>query len=731
MENLTKLAEMVGISSEYIDKTGKTHHTTDDVRRCFLTEMGFACENEEQIKTEIRALENEIWLNGVDCVHAFFQSDCSKLIAVYLPQSTDFLHYNLIDENNKIIANGTINLSSITPLENKIITNVTYNKFELNLLPENLADGYYTIKLYANNFNAQSLVIMAPDKCYLPHGMDKEDFRTFGLASQLYAVRSRNNMGIGDFGDLHYLVKGIANQGADILGLNPLGALFSQNYKDFSPYRGLTRSYLNYGYINLPAVEDFQKSTAVQNFMKQSETKVEIERLRQIDKVDYHAVLNLKLQILELMYKHFIEHSKDLPRAQAFTLWKQTQGTRLYNTCLFEAMLEQNSLNEYAEDWRFWPKLQNKIDSPATNEFARNNQQRIDFYAYCHWLADVQLKEVAQLCQNEKMKIGLYLDMPIGASASGAEVWMEPHVYAGNMGVGAPADPMRPKGQSWGFAPYHPRTIRQTGYGAFIDLIRANMQNCKALRIDHAMGLRRLFWIYFIPGNPVVQGAYIYYNMKEMVAILCLESQRHKCIIIGEDLGTVPAGFREYMFEHGLLSYKVFFRQKDKDGKFLPPHDYQYLSVAQASTHDQATTIGFWQNADIQAFNDCGLYVNKEQYHGALKTRHTERSLLVEAFERENTFSSQIAHNDTLVCQDGIKAPIQIEEAVSRYTARANSCLFLQRVEDIYRQYDMENVPGTIAEYPNWRIKLPQDVEDMINDERFARAFAIVKAERK
>ena len=205
------------------------------------------------------------------------------------------------------------------------------------------------------------------------------------------------------------------------------------------------------------------------------------------------------------------------------------------------------------------------------------------------------------------MKIGLYSDMPIGAASNGSEVWENPKAYVLDAGIGAPADPMRPRGQSWGFTPYHPQELKKQHYAPFIKLVRENMQYSKALRIDHAMGLQRLFWGFFTEDNHVVQGAYVYYDIKDLTAILSIESNRYQCLIIGEDLGTVPPGFREYMAEHGLLSYKVFFRQKEKDGEFVAPEKYQYMSLAQSSTHDQATSLGFWQYNDIEVFQKCNL----------------------------------------------------------------------------------------------------------------------------
>jgi 4-alpha-glucanotransferase len=320
--------------------------------------------------------------------------------------------------------------------------------------------------------------------------------------------------------------------------------------------------------------------------------------------------------------------------------------------------------------------------------------------------------------------------MPIGAASNGAEVWENPSAYVLDTGIGAPADPMRPRGQSWGFTPYHPFVLKEQKYKPFINLARENMKNSGALRIDHAMGLLRLFWGFFEEGNPVVQGAYIYYDMKVLTAILSVESNRAKCLIIGEDLGTVPEGFREYMAEHGLLSYKVFFRQKEKDGSFIEPKEYQYMSLAQSSTHDQATSVGFWANEDIEVFKQCGLYVNNEQYLANLEGRKSDRFNMIKAFEKEGILNEVMKISMEQTAENGCMVPQGIENVVNIFGAKTNSAIYLVRLCDVFAQKVLDNAPGTIDEYTNWRIKLRLGVDEIKDSLEFANVMGDIRKYR-
>ena len=580
----------------------------------------------------------------------------------------------------------------------------------------------------------ESLLIYAPQMCYLPDFIKNQE-HIYGVSLMLYALRSETSIGIGDFGDLKEIIRLTAAAGGDVVGINPLGVmspytlsspLFNLLKGDVSPYRSLSRLFINYAYLDLKSEPDFIHAPDVKKFMKNPEVISEIKRLNESNNVLYAPALQIKLKLLTMMYQYFIKKG-DKSRQQEFKRYKKIKGEELENLCVFESLLEAHKGTSF---WRFWRDGTDDIHSAATLAFKENQKERIDLFAYCHWLADKEVKEVQKFAKNLKMKIGLYADMPIGAASNGAEVWENPKAYVLETGVGAPADPMRPRGQSWGFTPYHPMMLAKQHYAPFIKLVRENMTYAGALRIDHAMGLRRLFWGFFAENNPVVQGAYVYYDMKTLTAILTLESNRSKCLLIGEDLGTVPAGFREYMAEHGLLSYKVFFRQKEKDGSFIEPKNYMYMSLAQSSTHDQATSCGFWSNEDIEVFKSCGLYVNYEQYQSNLDGRKKDRENMIKAFAKEGLLSAKMKKMMTESAQTGDKIPEGIEAPVNAYGARTNSALYLVRLCDIYAQKKLDNAPGTIDEYANWRLKLSHTIENIRETPEFQNTLADIKKHR-
>ncbi len=702
MERIRLLAELAGISSSYSDKTGVTHYTTDDIRQFFLNAMKYHTESEDKIEQEISALDSEKILPDVVSFY-----DNEKII-LHL-QADGVFRLNIIDEQGQVVRSEKI---------------IGRRDVEV----KGLAIGYYHIVVEGPNVRASSLLIHAPHSCYMPPFIKNHEHLS-GVSVMLYSLHSKNSMGIGDFGDLEEIVRLTAQNGGDIVGVNPLGVMSPYTMKmsqtaDVSPYRTLSRLFINYIYLNLRAEEDFAASSAAQNFMRQEETIACIDKLNASDKVLYKEVLGLKLRIAAMMFDHFRHHAS-AERRQAFETYKAEKGEKLHHLCVFETLLEKNSPNDF---WRHWKNCE--IASPFVRDFIEQNKEKIDFYAYCHWLADNQLRKVQQTALSLKMKIGLYTDMPIGAASNGCEVWENPEAYVLDCTVGAPADPMRPRGQSWGFTPYHPQVLKKQHYAPFIELIRENMQISGALRIDHAMGLRRLYWGFFKGNSPVVQGAYVYYDMKDLTAILSLESNRRKCLVIGEDLGTVPEGFREYMAEHGLLSYKVFCRQKEKNGEFIVPEKYQYLSLAQISTHDQATACGFWADEDIEVFKRCNLYVNEQQYQDNLSGRRKDRENMIKALVKQNIMPEE---EGLLIERNGFdsgRIPERLYRNVNEYGAKTNSALFLVRLCDIFRQKILDNAPGTIAEYPNWRNKLGPSIEEIKSDDAFAQMMTMVAKNR-
>lgn len=704
MNNIKRITEFFGLSSSYTDKMGIPHNTNNKLREEFLKSLNYS--------TDKMDIENFLWHNGISESLSFFKSD-KKIIDIYLPIEylKNKITYQFISDKKNFPIQQIKNYKVV---ENKLINKVKYSHIQFNaIFPNDF--GYYTLKINANNFKFQSFVIFAPDYCYFPESIEKNKQKLLGLGVQLYALRSKSDMGVGDFTALKKLIKQVSKMGCDFVGLNPLGAMYKDSVSDVSPYRTLSREYLNYLYIDLTVENDFKESDYVQKYISTNSFKKEVEILRNSDIVDYKKTLNLKLCILEKMYRHFCKTQINTSRWKRFLKFKDDEN--LINLCLFESLLETND-----DFWQNWQPSKKNLTLKNRNILIKENKRKIDFYAYCHFIAKEQLLSVVNLCKKLKMKVGLYLDMPIGAASNGAEVWQNQNAFAINMDIGTPPDTIRPKGQTWGLCPLKPFDLKKD-YKVFIHLLQKTFECAGALRIDHALGLMRLFWV-----NKYGNGAYVNYNLKDMIAIICIESHKHKCIVIGEDLGNVPDGFREYIGKHKLLSNKILFRQKDKDGAFLSTKKYPYFSLSQVSTHDQATSCGFWVNSDIEANNDCNLYPKKSQYIDSLKERQKERVAFIKALEKQNCFY----HNKDSFksCVNGNCVPKNLEYSFNMYGAKTGSCFYMIRIEDIVRQTSMQNVPSTVDEYPNWRIKLPVYVENF-STQNITQFFKEIKKCRK
>jgi (1->4)-alpha-D-glucan 1-alpha-D-glucosylmutase len=585
------------------------------------------------------------------------------------------------------------------------------------VIQEPLPSGYHQLQLLHDDGPAiaERPLIVAPPRAFLPPTLQRGG-RLWGLAVQLFAVRSARNWGIGDFTDLAELVDRAAAAGASAMGLNPLHALFPEEPERASPYSPSSRDFLNILYIDPEAVADFAECKAARDLRQSPEIEQALVALRAAIFVDYAGVAAAKLRIFDLLYRHFRERhlAPEDERGRAFRRFQTNAGPALRRFATFHALREHFAATSPERmAWRRWPEPFRAAHSIEVATFARDNELRIEFFEYLQWQAELQLRLCAERARDAGMPIGLYIDIAVGVDADSADAWALQEYLVDHWTVGAPPDEWNLKGQNWGIPPPHPRRMRQTAYAAFRQTLRANMRFAGAIRVDHILGFMRLFWI--PAGANPADGAYVRYPLADMLALTALESQRNRCLIIGEDLGTVPEGLRDKLRDGGLLSYRLLYFEREENGAFCAPPAWPDQALVAVTTHDLPTFPGYWDGTDIELKAHLDLYPSAERERRDRETRQTDRRQLVAALQAEG-----------LDADVNGAAPV---ESIYRYLARTPGELLMVQPEDLLGVREQMNLPGTVDEYPNWRRKLPLDLAALFVDPGVARTLAAINAE--
>ena len=522
-------------------------------------------------------------------------------------------------------------------------------------------------------------VRIEPGACHQPELLEKGG-RVWGFMVQLYAVRSARNWGVGDLSDLRRLVEIAAGLGAAVVGVNPLHAAY------VSPYSPSSRHALNAVYLDVEAVPEFSHCPEAQSLVSSSAFQARLRTLRDADLVDYDGVRAAKAEVLELLYRCF---RADRARRKRFEDFRRKSPKGLRDYALYEALREKHG----SGGWQSWPAQFRNPDSKAVQAFARKEAERVEFHAYVQWNTRLQLDLAQRRAQELGMPIGLYFDLALGSDRGGAEVWSDQTSYATDASIGAPPDEFNPRGQDWGLPPYSPRALRAAGYRPFIDLLRANMPVGGALRLDHVMALARLYWI--PKGHKAERGGYVNYPLQDLLGLLAQESRRNRCMVIGEDLGTVTPELRKALNKAGVLSYRPLLFEKEPGGEFSPPAAYPREALVCASTHDLPTWRGYWDATDLDLREKLNLTVDTAKERAQ---REGDKEKLKRALERDG-FDTSAA-------------------GAHAFLARTPSKILMVQPEDVFELREQANLPGTVDEHPNWRRKLPLALEDWNGDAR-------------
>lgn len=581
-------------------------------------------------------------------------------------------------------------------------------------LPQ-LTCGYYTLSAETDGKCCLVRLIVAPESVYQPKLLANGG-RMNGLTMHLYSLRSERNWGIGDFTDLLNLMKYAAEKKLDFVGINPLHALFTSKPAFASPYSPSSREWLNPIYLDVEKVGAFTYNEQLKNWLAQPKIRQRIAALRITETVTYTAVWACKRDALHMAFNAFKQDTCEaaVNERAAFEAFVLEKGKALQGFGLFEA-LDQYYSRPGQVGWQSWPSEFHQPDGEAVEKFARSHEREIRFYMWLQWLCAEQLREVNQAAAEYGVKLGIYGDLAVGVARGSADTWLNRQDYCMDLSVGAPPDPLGPTGQNWDLPPLNPLMLKHTGYEKFAHLLRENMHLYGVLRIDHVMALCRLWWV--LNGKTADFGAYVHYDAEVMFAILALESRRNRCVIIGEDLGTVPDQARHLLNRYQVFSYKVMYFSKGWNG-FQLPEEYPEQAITVISTHDVAPLAGYWTGKDLDTMFKLGTLPDAAAFQTALDEREHDKADLLDKLKETGCLGADV--------QMPAKADETLLAALHKYGALSRSKLYAVQLENLLGVIDNLNVPGVTEGYPNWAQKMPVSLEDFLQHRLMGGQLAII-----
>ncbi len=576
-------------------------------------------------------------------------------------------------------------------------------------LPDDLPLGYHQLSVQIGGESwAPSRLIVCPDRAFEPAWL--RDGRTAGLAISLYGLRSQRNWGCGDTTDLRALTDWVAERTqTSFIALNPLHAIANRQPYNTSPYLPNSIFYRNPIYLDVEAIPEFASSSRAMTLIESQAVQKEIAALRNAELVEYERVYALKLRFLKLLFQAFLDNEWRNVTARAAELkeYIEREGDLLQGFAVHSAFDE--AFHKECPDvwnWQSWPEPYKDPESPQTREFARKHWRSVLFYKYMQWQLDVQLDAAHRHALEKGLGIGLYHDLALATDHLGSDLWAHRQFFVSGCRVGAPPDGFSPKGQDWGFPPPASERHDEDGYRLFAESIRKNCRHGGALRIDHVMRFFRLYWI--PDGLEATDGTYVRDRFQALLSILALESVRNQVLIIGEDLGTVPDEAREVLRRFGILSYRLLYFEQN-NGRFRPPQDYPRDALVSATTHDLPTLAGFWSGRDIDARRDAGLLPDERAYQSMRTDRAREKQKLLDLLSTLKLLPDWFPRDASQVPE----LVGELHNAIVGFLASTPSKLMVLNQEDLLKQAEQQNLPGSTFQYPNWRRKMKCTVEEL------------------
>lgn len=707
---LKKVADRFGVSTYYFDVWNKKREVPRDTLYEIILSMSQSHVGEINLKSileEPNANEIEI------CNLISLLNEIPHFRIIFLNNPDKKIEWSILTEDSRYLE-GYLRSEDIHEFGKKdsdknIVLDVP--------IPIPMKYGYHSLVVRYGSREFQKMIIYAPPHCYVNDNIFNGG-KAYGLNVQLYSLRSKENMGIGDFGDVRRLAEALEGSPIRILGFNPLLSLFPHDPWHVSPYSPSSRLFLNPMYLGISDMKEIVEDDKLSSYLNKIIADGGLLQIKGDIFVRYEDIWPLKEGLFFVSYQDFLERhlSKGTILGQEFELYRRKRKELLTNFSLFVALNRYFKQEMGLYSWNQWPKEYQDPKSANVTEWAQQHRNECEFYEYLFWLAERAFDNTRSYAKEKGMCF--YLDLPVGVSGSGFETWYWNSFFSKGMSIGAPPDEFNPNGQDWGLPPLNPLVLR-ADFRPFIETIRFNMEKADILRIDHIMGLMRLFWV--PEGKGPERGAYVLYPMDEMFSILCLESHRNKCMVIGEDLGTVPDEVRETMARKRIFSSSVLIFEKE-GAKYKRPAQYKEFSVASITTHDLPTLRGFWELHDIITREKIGLFSSSETREKYIELRKSDKTELIAMLEAEGLIEDAIDKTEILV-----EFSDKINKAIHMCLIIAKSKIVMFQFEDIIGEIDQKNLPGTVTEYPNWRKKLPLDIEQLLKHDFFLWLLAEIR----
>lgn len=698
--DIDALADAAGIAREWWDVGGKHTMVSAETKIALLEALRLPARTQSAARESLARLVEETSARRLP-YSLNIPLDGSRKIALRTSiwEAARPIHFAIVTEDGKLVEGEAPEIEA----ERKTLADgreIVERRFELPPLPI----GRHRLVIDG----ASCLLTISPPEAY---GSRASWRRRFGASAQLYALkRAHDDQGVGDFTTLGLAGAAAGARGAAFMGVSPMHALFPHDRGRASPYHPSDRRFLEPFLIDVLADDDLPMDETCRAELAALAPRFKAAAAAAT--VDYELVGRLKERALRARFAAFHRARSDRPSDPIFAERDQfvvAGGATLRRFAIFSAISEQRG----GEDWRRWPDEMRRADDGALTAITDANTLKLRFHLFCQWLADRQLAGAAKRAQDGGLEIGLYRDLAVGSAPDGAESWARADELAVGASVGAPPDPFSAQGQVWHLPPPDPIAGARTGWRGLANLYAANMRHAGLLRIDHAMGLSRLF---VIPdGAKPAEGAYVSYPVDDILGQITLESQRHRCMVIGEDLGTVPEGFREKMNRAHISGMKVLWFERS-GLNFLNPIDYPVHSIACASTHDLPTLAGWWRGADIAERLNLGL-AGLEDAERAIADRLNEKHALVDALLQAGHLAESPRLDDPMT--DALAA------AIHAFVGGSGSVFASAQFDDLAGETVATNLPGTDRERPNWRHRLEFDVETLLTTPR---ATAIIDA---